>query len=160
MKILKWSSKQLTNKNNFKLIRGRSFRLILMAIAGLTIANYSAKALDDADGYRIIQKGDVVYLNQVGARMYSNKDDLLADLNVCGVYSFEQPQFQAMLKRFNDLKADDKAFYLHRHESATVLESEKFPLHGATRHIAQVKVDGLLLWIEASCIESDEDVSN
>jgi hypothetical protein len=129
--------------------------LTLTAIASLTIAN--AHALDDADGFKIIQNGDVVLVKPtLGLRLYTNKEDLLADEKVCGVYDFNSPQFQAMLKRFDDLQADDKAFEIHRKETAIVVQHE---IYGRAKHIAQVKMDGMLLWLDQTGIESDEEAS-
>jgi hypothetical protein len=131
--------------------------LLILALGMLAV---TARALDDTDGYRIIQKGDVVKLTGRGMRMYVNKEDLMADASVCGAYSMEQPKFQAMLKHFNDLKADGKAFSLTRRESAVVVQFERFQVqHGLNMHIAQVKLDGLLLWIDQTGIESDREAA-
>jgi hypothetical protein len=117
----------------------------ILALAAFALAAaFNAQALDDADGFKIIQKGDFVWVKPTLAlRLYVNKDDLLADERVCGVYDFSTPQFQAMLQHFNDLRADGKAFELHRRELVQVVQNEILHMHGEDQHIAQVKMDGM-----------------
>jgi hypothetical protein len=55
----------------------RKSLLILTALASLTIANYSAKAATDEDGYRILHKGQKIQLTEK-AYGFRNHDDLVA----------------------------------------------------------------------------------
>jgi hypothetical protein len=132
--------------------------ILAMAALGLMSA-FSAQALDDSGGFKIIKPGDYVWVTGIEQRLYVNKADLLADEQVCGVYDGTTPQFQAMLKRFDDLQADDKAFKLHKREMAQIVQNEILHMHGETPHIAQIKIDGMVLWMDQSAIESDEESS-
>jgi len=63
-----------TNLQNDEEKKMRKSLLILTALTGLTIANYSAKAATDEDGYRILHKGQKIQLTEMAYGFQSHED--------------------------------------------------------------------------------------
>jgi hypothetical protein len=127
-------------------------KTLLAIILAAGMHAVSAQALEDSNGFKIIQNGDLVVVKPtLGLRLYVDKQDLVNEDKVVGRYDFNTPEFQGLLKRFDDLKSEDKAFLVHTAEPAVVVQ------HDDKKHIVQVKMDGLLLWLSQTGIKTDED---
>ena len=117
---------------------------ILFAM-GMMIAG--AYALDDSEGYKIIQNGDSVLL-EPGAKLFVN----LADLKAANKASMKLKGLEEG-KKFNkvffDLVANKKAFETDDFETARILQ------HDDEIRIAKVKISGLILWVDQSFIKPD-----
>jgi hypothetical protein len=110
---------------------------ILTVLASLIIANYSAKAATDEDGYRILHKGQKIQLTEM-AYGFRNHDDLVA--------------FQEMAEHITPEKKDA---FLASHQNlrldplyVTILGTEK-------PHRVHVSLNGVSYWMDAAQIPEE-----
>jgi hypothetical protein len=109
--------------------------LTLTALVGLTMANYSAKAETDDDGYRILHKGQKMQLTNM-IYGFPNHEDLVA--------------FQAMVEHITPEKKD--AFlsshkYLRLDPLYAVILGTEEP-HRV--HLSLFNLPGTSYWVDAS----------
>jgi hypothetical protein len=122
--------------------------LILTVLASLIIAT-TAQALEDNDGYRILQNGDVVSL-EPGARLFVKLEDLKKFATMAdNLKSFADGR--TMNEAFQELVIDGKAFEVHDTEIAKIIQ------HNSTTHFAKVQTNGLTLWVDEAFIVPDSD---
>jgi hypothetical protein len=115
----------------------RKSLLILTALASLTIANYSAKAATDEDGYRILHKGQKIQLTEM-AYGFRNHDDLVA--------------FQAMLE---DVTPEKEDAFLASHQYLRLDPLYVIILGIEKPHRVHVSLNGASYWMDAAQIPDE-----